>query len=75
MRPAVPAQAVETALSDNEQWEKIAFYTPLRVRHIALVTGISYNTIHSRLVKAGYRAMTSPNIDDIVSKIKTRSSE
>lgn len=50
----VPAHAVETALADAEQWEKIAYYTPLRVRHIALAADLSDTTVRSRLNRAGF---------------------
>lgn len=31
----IPAQEVETALLDEESWEKIGQYSPIRVRHIS----------------------------------------
>lgn len=49
----VPASVVEEVLRSPEKREHLSGSIPLKVRHIALVSSISYSTLRSRLLKAG----------------------
>lgn len=55
-RVRIPAQAVEAAFADANEWEKIAGFSLVKAREIALVAGISYETARRRLHKAGLSA-------------------
>ena len=49
----LPAAAVEAVNRNDESWEQIAAFVPMRIQHIALVSGLSDSTIRRRLEKAG----------------------
>ena len=49
----IPAALVETAIGDDDAWEQIAGFTPLKVRLVSIVAGVSFTTLRNRLKKAG----------------------
>ena len=55
-RVRIPAKAVEMAFMNENEWEKIAQSEIMKVRQIALVSGISYSAVRGRLRKAGFSA-------------------
>ncbi len=50
----IPAAAVEAALNDEAQWEKVADCAVLRIRDICQVGRLAYMSVRGRLKKAGY---------------------
>jgi hypothetical protein len=63
----IPAEFVEKALAREEILEQIAGLTPLRVRNISLVVGISYTSMRGRLKKANL-STTAPLWEEVRGK-------
>ncbi|MCX6054489.1 MAG: helicase-related protein [Chloroflexi bacterium] len=55
----IPVEVIEQILGDRNIFESILDLTPLQVRHISLVAGVSYSSIRGRLKKAGF-STTAP---------------
>ncbi len=52
-RLRLPAAAVEAAADDEDQREVVAAFQPVRVRDLALVSGLALGAVRGRLAKAG----------------------
>ncbi len=63
-RRRLPAHAVESALSDEAQGERIAGYEVVPLRDLATVEGVSYSTIKRRLRRLGVKG-TRPRWEDL----------
>jgi len=79
----IPAHFIENASVDNNILETFLAYTPLKVRQISLVSGLSYGAVRGRLIKMG-ASTTHPlwrdvrglwNIPDTLSEFNRIASE
>ncbi|MBL8055639.1 MAG: hypothetical protein JNK29_03020 [Anaerolineales bacterium] len=52
-RPRLPAAAVEAAVSETGRREAVAAFQPVRVRDLALASGLALGAVRGRLARAG----------------------
>jgi hypothetical protein len=66
-RRRLPAESVEAAASNAEILDALIGLTPLKIRDMAIVTGVSYSAIRGRLQRAGF-STTEPHWGEVKGK-------